>query len=225
MMDYEFIATQSLLEKHLNINNVDKLSKKEIAKIGKPFDPKMFELYKRNLFFEFFDKQRTPNRSFINKTNRLIKKLDLNLKSFEYKYLKSLVIEEFTLNRSRKILEIPFGDNLNYLTENATFHYRGIKIFRRNKHFFYERIFSGDLYFLKDQLVLFNLERGEIYRKIKIDAGAQITKNKYSINLQLLHHKNKEIEELIFTWENINILFITLQRMYSKTNLTLKDEK
>ncbi len=224
MLDYEFLATQTLLEKRLNLENINKLSKKQIARIGKPFDPKMFELYKRNLFFEYFDKNRTPSRAFINKTNRLIKTLDLNLKSFEYKYLKNLVIEEFTLNRSRKILEIPFGDNYNYLTENAVFHYRGVKIFRRNKLFFYERIFSGDLYFLKDKIVLFNLERGGIYREIKINANTKFFKQKYSINLQLTH-PSKEVEELILTWDNINILYITLQRMYSKINLTLKSTK
>ena len=73
----EFFGVEEYLRTRINLENINSLKRKDIKRIGRTINNVFFDIYKRNLFFEYFDLNRKPTTSFINKSNKLLKELEI----------------------------------------------------------------------------------------------------------------------------------------------------
>ncbi len=154
ILDLEYIGIEYQLKKKLNVDNIKTMSKKKIAFIGRNINKLYFDVYKRNLFFEYFDMHREPTQLFISLSNKLIKKLQIQLEYFEYKYVNEIIEEEFSLRRSKKSIEVSYKAPINLKNKQPFFLQKDVKAFKKNDYGVYQFIDKFNVFFYDKAFIL-----------------------------------------------------------------------
>ncbi len=206
--DWEFLAAKQILKKDLNLNNINKLSKKQIKRIGRKVDPVFFSVYKKNLFFEYFESKKKYDSNLINKLNKLLKKLDITLTSYEYKYIREFIKEEFALWRTKKTIELP--RELAKQFDVVPFFKEGnISIYKKtNLNIFVNFENSVEILFFPKKISF--IKKNNIIKEIEIKKLKKINNKKQGVELIL------DETSYLLKAKNNNILWIYFNRMYSK---------
>ncbi len=197
LLDLEYIGIEHQLKKKINVNNVLSYSKKKISFIGRNIDPVYFDIYKRNLFFEYFDLHKKPTQMFINTVNGLLKKLQIQLEYFEYKYVNEIIEEEFSLRRSKKSIEVSYKTPLHLKNKQPFFLEKEVKVFKKNNYGVYQYIDTYDVFFYDKVFILeyknkvmFDIKSEELEYYKLTNLGVEL---KFNNNVILLKSSRNQI--------------------------------
>ena len=181
------------------------MTKKQIDKIGRSINSRFFSLYKRNLFFEYYDLNKIATEEFLNRINKLLKKLDITLKSYEYKYLNMLVEEEFAVRRAKKSIDTTFPQPSKIPGKQfPMFLEKNVVIFHKNNLGIYTYVDNMNLYFYNSFLVL---EKDmKVFETIHLTTLEQLKHLKIGVELK------KTKQTWLFKSKNNNILMTYFKR-------------
>ncbi len=197
-----------IVRNSLHINNVEKISKDELEHISRMYDPNLFEHYKKMTFLKWVYKNSENKSSFLRRAQKVLKKLDVELTDVEMKELSNIEPREFTELRAFKTIEVPYKDieDTILLQKDAFFFYKGIKTFRRRKIFF-EKVFEGEIYITKKEVVLYDRSNHKIQLVISQNEINGVTlKNEY-IKLSRF-----DKESIYFRYKDNELIYISLRR-------------
>lgn len=208
----------------LNVKNIEKISLSNIEHIGKPYDKNNFEHLKKKIFFKWFFSNSENTNSFLKRSKKLLKKLDIELSEKEKEIISNIEPREFTERRSTKTIEVPYiGLDNEYketLDKNAFFFYHDLRLYKKRK-FLLELKFRGEIYFTSKEIVTYDRKNNiindiVIYKDIK-----SVTLKSYSIDLHMTNNSY-----VYLRYKDNELIYISLKRsiLNTKNNVNFFDE-
>ncbi len=205
----DYMNMYLIVRNSLHMYNVEKISKDELNHISKSYKPELFDHYKKVIFWKWYYKNVENKTSFLNKAKKIVKKLDIELNDVELKEMHAIEAREFTELRAFKTIEVPYKniENTILLLPDAFFFYKGLRTYRRRKLLF-EKIFEGEIYITKREVVLYDRLNHKIQLVIpQSEIRGIALKNEY---IQLKRFKDKE--DIYFRYKDNELIYISLKR-------------
>lgn len=209
------------INQRLNIDNLDKLSRKDIKEIGNKFDYFLFEDYKKFLFEDWKKRNYHNNQMFLNKMKRLILKLDLKLYNYEDLNLQYMLARDFTNRRFFKTIETPYSSSYQgiKLSKIAYFLYKNVNQYLMDQNSIYKLENKGELIFSPSEIVFYNQEKQQIIDVFKYKEIKKVILYDYGFVIFARGNKN-----ICFRYKDNYILYITLERIIKKFAFKIKIE-
>ncbi len=196
--------------KNLNSENIEKIPESKINHIGKLYDKKYFDHYKKQVFLKWVFKNSKNSEQFLKRAKKLAKKLDIKLNDSEKEKLESIKPKEFTTRRALKTIEVPYRgltDSTILLKPNSYFFYKGIRVYEKELTLL-KQVFKGEIYMTSEELVFYERNNNKIYKIIKYNDISEIILKNYAVIILL---KNKEKKYLRFN--DNELIYISLTRV------------
>ncbi len=207
--------------KFLNINNVEKLNKKQIDHIGKLYNAKFYKEYKLSIFWKWHQKNSNYTESYIRRFNHLRDKLGITFDVTDYDYLNELWQKQFTSFRSFKTIEVPFETKNTGLKSSAYFDYKNVRVYIMDDNdMWLKKQYQGELFISSKQLIFYNREEKKIIQIIQLKEIIEIIYHTYSLEIVLSWGK-----PLHFRYYSNEIIFISLQRFWRKSDIVFSKEE
>lgn len=212
-----YLHSKYVFSKVLNLDNFDKMTKSKIKSISKNFDEEYWNIYVRDLFKKWINKNIKYTDSFIKVFKRLGNKFSLTNDTTYKNLLKILEKREFTQRRNFKTIEVPYKDQISSsMSKFALFAYKNIKLYEDGK--WIKLIFKGELYITPTEIIFFHRPKNLIFEVINVYQIKEIRKKPFSVKIFLDNARVIHINYL-----DIEIIYISLKRVMNKRNIIFTD--
>ncbi len=203
-----YVTLYLAARRSLNWENIEKLTAKQIDHIGKMYDPELFEHFKKSVFFRWFNENTTNTTSFIKRSRKLLKKLDLDLSQKDMERINNIEPREFTERRAMKTIEVPYKDlrEANMLDSDAFFFYKDVRLYRMNKTL-YRQDHKGEIYITKNEMVFYDRDKNTINEVINFNIIEEVTLRKYGVEVQITDE-----QPVYIRYKDNELIFISLSR-------------
>lgn len=209
------------INRKLNLDNLEKLSKSQIKEIESDFDYDLFDSYKKILFRKWKEKNYHNNQIFLSKMKHIIIKLDLKLYNYEDLNLQYMLARDFTNRRFFKTIEAPYPSSYQgiSLSKVVYFLYKNVNKYLLDRNSIYQIENKGELIFSNSEIVFYDQKKEQIIEVIKF----------YEIKKAILYDYGFVIllrgeRDICFRYKDNFILYLTLDRLIKKFNLNIKIE-
>lgn len=205
-MDY--ITFYLSARKSLNHTNVEKLSSKQIEHIGKLYNEDYFSHYKKSIFFRWFTENSANTSSFVRKSRKLIRKLELELSDYDLEKINNIEPREFTERRALKTIEVPYKELSEYsmLEDHAYFFYKDVRLYRFHKTL-YRLDHRGEIYITKNEIVFYDRVKNEINEVINFGIIEEVVLRKFGVEIHIIDE-----EPAYVRYKDNELIFISLSR-------------
>ena len=214
-----YLSTKDLL----NIENIEKISYESIEHIGKMYREEYFSHFKKKIFLKWFSINLENTDKFLKRSNKLIKKLKIELSEYEKEIVSNIEPREFTLRRSKKTIEAPYSnlDDAVSLEKNVIFLYRDLRVYMKN-NFLFELFYKGGIYLSIKEVVLYDKKSNKIDSIVPYKEIEKVTLKKFAVELTLKDKKN-----IYFRYKDNELIYISFKRSISSKNniIFLKEDK
>lgn len=207
--------------KNLNYQNIEKLSSDQIKHIGKMYSEEEFNHFKKKIFFRWFSENSKNELSFLKRTKKLIKKIDIILTDTEALKINSIESREFTLRRVLKTIEVPYKKDSKsiLLNSNAYFFYKDMRTCYKKLNFIDVKYY-GEIYITSTELVLYNREENKIQKVIYHRDIEEIILRSYCVLLKVRNEK-----DIYLRYQDNELIYISLNRsIRNKNEIDFKNE-
>ncbi len=220
-LSFGYVSSFINIHKYLNINNVEKLNKKQIDHIGKFCDAKFYQEYKTGLFWKWHQKTSNYTESYIRKFMRLKEKLGVEFDVTDYDFLNELWQKQFTSFRSFKTIEIPFETKELGLRPFAYFDYKNVRVYEMDdKDMWLKKQYQGELFISAKHLIFYNREEQKLIQIVKLEDIVKINYHNYSLEVVV-----KEGKPLHLRYYSNGIIYISLLRFWRKSDIIFTKEE
>ncbi len=196
-----------IIDRYVNISNLDKISKKDIEKIKKKVDISFFENYIIKLIVEWEDLNKKSYGKHLRKFKKIIKKYNLQDNTIIKNKIFTIESRAFTDLRSLKTLEAPYDTNKYNIEPFIIFNYKNIKFFKYESKFI-NYVSSGDVFISRSEIVIWN--KNTIVKIIKRNDVKEIILRNYGIQINC---KNKTF---YIKYHDLQILYTSLSRVWKR---------
>ncbi len=200
---------------YINIENIDKISNKEIEMVKKRVDKNFFNTYMINLILRWEELNEKIYGQHLKKFQKLAKKFEIDNSEIIKNKIFKIEANAFAELRSFKTLEPPYDIKENLLQKHIFFKYQDVKLFQYKSKFI-NFISEGDICISKSEIVI--SYKREIKKIIYRKEIKKIVLKNYTLQIEC---KN---EDYYIKYYDLKILYISIKRLWKRKNIKFIDE-
>lgn len=176
--------------------------------MGKHYNIRHYEHYKKQIFFEWFANNSSNTIKFLKRTKKLIKKLDIFLTGQEQEKIENIESKEFTSRRGLKTIEVPQQISKTKLPieHSAFFFYKGVKTYER-KHTLLNQVCVGEIYFSAKEIILYDRKEKKIQKVIEYKSIRKVKLKNFAVVIIL-----KSKKKVYLRYKDNEIIYLSLKR-------------
>lgn len=192
----------------LNSKNLEKTPLKQIKHLSRMYNDGHFQHYKRQVFLRWFSENTENTLQFIKRSEKLIKKLEIELSYSERMKIENIRPREFTFRRSLKTIEAPYKDlpGAALLKSNIVFFYKNIRTYQKGLNL-YEKKYDGEIHMSTKEVVFYDREKNKIQKVIKHDEIKSILLRSFCVEIEM-----KKGPSYFLRYKDDELIYISLSR-------------
>lgn len=203
-LSLKYIHQKNIMSQHINKDNVESLSKQQVANLIKRFDKKYWEIYSNQLIRSWYKENINYSDNIIVRYKKILKKLDIKFMYGSSIDLFKLESNIFAKNRQYKTIEVPYS-NKDKTEDSAVFVFKKIILYNSNK--WIRKIFSGEMYITKKEIVLYDPIEEKIFKRIDLRTIDKLELTSFSTKMTLagevLNFRGKDNGIIMTSFERV----------------------